>query len=143
MQLTKPAEVSVKVIQPHMALYFPVEKHEIFKCTVVHASATDLEKSIPYSLPVRGASLPAQDHGAQIDAAIATRDRRQEADTLFLVVPKQINSILAIKRDVFVARRLSRRFRVAALYSADPMIYRLRQIFPWKSEMCTFKTKGA
>ena len=85
-----------------MAIYFPVVIHEPYKCTVFHASATDLEKSISSFLPVRGASLPAQDHGAQIDAAIAIRDRRQEADTLVLVVLKQINSSLAIKRDVFV-----------------------------------------
>ena len=137
MQLTKPAELLVKVIHPHMLGYFPVVIHEPYKCTVVQAFATDLEKFISYCLPVLFASLPAQNHGAQIDAAIAIRDRRQEADTLFLVVYFQINSILAIKRDVFVARRLSRRFRVADLYSADPMIYRLRQIIPWKSEFCT------
>mgnify|MGYP006250687441 CR=1 FL=1 len=106
MQLTKPAEVLVKAIHPHMVVYFPVVIHEPYKCTVVHASATDLEKSISYFLPVRFASLPAQDHGAQIDAAIAIRDRRQEADTLFLVVYFQIHSIRAIKRDVCVARRL-------------------------------------
>ena len=106
-----------------------------------HASATDLEQSISYFLPVRFASLPAQDHGAQIDAAIATPDRRQEADTLVTVVPKQINSSLASKRDVFVPLRFLKRFIVDGMYSADPMIHRLRQIIPWKTEFCSIITK--
>ena len=85
LHLKKVAERIYKVMYPHMVRYFSRAVHEIYECPVAHALESNLAKSVPYNLPVRCSSLPLQDHGAQIDAAIAITERLQEVDPLAVV----------------------------------------------------------
>ena len=85
-----------------MVLYFSKGVHEIYECPVVHDFESDLAKSLPYLIPARWSSLPLQDHGAQIDAAIAIRDRLQEVDTLAPVYVTHLNGGLGISTEATV-----------------------------------------
>ena len=89
-----------------MVRYFSRGVHEIYECPVAHALVSDLVKSAPYNLPVRCSSLPLQDHGAQIDAAIAISDRLQEVGTLPLVYVKHLNGGLGINTEATVRKQV-------------------------------------
>ena len=109
-----------------MAVYFSLTVHEPYECPVALALESDLAKSIPYLLPVRWSSLPPQDHIANIDAAIAIRDRLEEVYTLAIVYFKHPNGGLGINTEGIVHILL----RAVFPNPADPMIHRQTCIIP-------------
>ena len=100
--------------------------HEPYECPVAPAAVSDLAKSIPYLLPVRCSSLPPQDQIANIDAAIAIRDRLEEVYTTVNVYCMKPNGGFAITKEgiVFIITP-----RLVVPNSSDPMI---------KPETCIF-----
>ena len=109
-----------------MVSYFSRAVHEPYECPVAPAAVSDLAKSIPYLLPVRCSSLPPQDHIANIDAAIAIRDRLEEVYTLALVYCKHLNGGLGMNTEGIVHTLL----RAVFPNPADPMIQRITCIIP-------------
>ena len=94
--------------------------HEPYECPVAPAVVSELAKYIPYLLPVRCSSLPPQDHIANIEAAIAIRDRLEEVYPLALVYFKHMNGGLGISTEGIVHILL----RAVFPNPADPVIHR-------------------
>ena len=109
-----------------MAAYFSLTVHEPYECPVALALESDLAKYIPYLLPVRWSSLPPQDHIANIDAAIAIRDRFEEVYTLAVVYFKHLKGGLGITKEGIVLILL----RAVFPNPADPMIHRITCLIP-------------
>ena len=74
-----------------MSSYFRRFPHEIDEGPVRNVIESELVKSILYFLPVRWSSLPPQDHGTNIDAAIAIGDSLEEVHIEAHVCSKQRN----------------------------------------------------
>ena len=68
-----------------MVVYFSLAGFEPYECPVGPVLGSEAAKCMPYLFPVHFSSPPPQDHSANIDAAIAIRDRLEEVYTLALV----------------------------------------------------------
>ena len=104
-----------------MAAYFSLTVHEPYECPVALALESDLAKSIPHLLPVRWSSLPPQDHIANIDAAIAIRDRFEEVYTLAVVYFQHLSGGLGISK--MKEGSVLTLIRAMFPHPADPMIH--------------------
>ena len=113
--------------------YFSRAVHEPYECPVGPAIVSDLAKFIPYLLPVRWSAFPPQDHIANIDAAIAIRDRLEEVCTQARVYSNHMNGGLGIVTDGLV--RILR--RAVFPNPADPMIHRQTCSIPNDTYFCS------
>ena len=102
-----------------MLSYFSRHVHEPYECPVAPAFQRDFAKSIPYRLPIHLISIPPHDHIANIDAAIAIRDRLEEVYTTVNVYCMKPNGGFAITNEgiVFIITP-----RLVVPNSSDPMI---------------------